>query len=113
MAREKRNMQENFVLTTAVAFCVFKSLDTTKQVFERIREAKPPKLYIVADAARGHVPGEKEKVDAVRSYIEEHIDWDCEVHKNYAQDNMRLRQKDFQRFKLGVRAGGAGHYIGG
>ena len=29
-------MQENFVLTTAVAFCVFKSLDTTKQVFERI-----------------------------------------------------------------------------
>ena len=71
-------MQENFVLTTAVAFCVFKSLDTTKQVFERIREAKPPKLYIVADAARGHVPGEKEKVDAVRSYIEEHIDWDCD-----------------------------------
>ena len=57
----EKNMQENFVLTTAVAFCVFKSLDTTKQVFERIREAKPPKLYIVADAARGHVPGEKEK----------------------------------------------------
>lgn len=81
-------MKEEFVLRTAVAFCVFKNLDSTKQVFAKIREAKPPKLYIVADAARSHVAGEKEKVEAVRSYIEEHIDWECEVFKNYAQDNM-------------------------
>lgn len=81
-------MKEEFVLRTAVAFCVFKNLDSTKQVFAKIREAKPPKLYIVADAARSHVAGEKEKVEAVRRYIEEHIDWKCEVFKNYAQDNM-------------------------
>lgn len=81
-------MHEDFILKTAVAFCVFKNLDTTKQVFERIREAKPPKLYIVADSARAHVPGEQEKVEAVRRYIEEHIDWECEVFKNYAGDNM-------------------------
>lgn len=86
--REKKNVKEEFVLRTAVAFCVFKNLDSTKQVFAKIREAKPPKLYIVADAARSHVAGEKEKVEAVRRYIEEHIDWKCEVFKNYAQDNM-------------------------
>lgn len=81
-------MEKEFVLRTAVVFCVFKNLDSTKQVFAKIREARPPKLYIVADAARGQVAGEKEKVEEVRSYVEEHIDWECEVFKSYAQDNM-------------------------
>ena len=70
-------MKEDFVLKTAVVFCVFKNFDSTKQVFAKIREAKPPKLYIVADAARDRVEGEKEKVEEVRRYIEEHIDWEC------------------------------------
>ena len=81
-------MKEDFVLKTAVVFCVFKNFDSTKQVFAKIREAKPPKLYIVADAARDRVEGEKEKVEEVRRYIEEHIDWECEVLKNYAESNM-------------------------
>lgn len=81
-------MGEEFSLKTAVVFCVFKNLNSARQVFERIREARPPRLYIVADAARNHVAGEKENVEAVRSYIEEHIDWSCEVFKNYAEENM-------------------------
>ena len=81
-------MKDDFVLKTAVVFCVFKNFDSTKQVFAKIREAKPPKLYIVADAARDRVEGEKEKVEEVRRYIEDHIDWECEVLKNYAESNM-------------------------
>lgn len=81
-------MEKEFVLKTAVVFCIFKNLDSARQVFAKIREAKPPKLYIIADGARSHVAGEKEKVEEVRSYVEEHIDWECEVFKNYAQDNM-------------------------
>jgi len=81
-------VKEEFVLKTPVVFCVFRNLDSTKQVFAKIREAKPEKLYIVADAARDHVAGEKEKVRAVRVYIEEHIDWPCAVYKNYAENNM-------------------------
>ncbi len=77
-----------FKLTVPVVFCVFKRLDTTQKVFERIREARPQKLYIVADSARDHVAGEAEKVEAVRCYIEQHIDWDCDVYKNYAHVNM-------------------------
>ena len=33
-----------FELTTPVAFIIFNRPDTTKEVFERIREAKPKKL---------------------------------------------------------------------
>lgn len=78
----------DYRLTTPVVFCVFSRLDTTKKVFEEIRKARPEKLYIVADAARDNRPGEKEKVENVRTYIEDNIDWPCEVKKNYAVHNM-------------------------
>lgn len=78
----------DFKLTTPVVFCVFSRLDTTKKVFEQIRKARPEKLYIVADSARDNKLGEKEKVENVRKYIENNIDWPCEVEKNYAPHNM-------------------------
>ena len=77
-----------FKLTTPVMFCIFRRMETTKMVFEKIREAKPSKLYIVSDAARDNVPGEDIKVQAVRDYVESNIDWPCEVKKNYAATNM-------------------------
>lgn len=78
----------DFKLTVPVVFCTFKRLDTAKQVFEKIRMAKPEKLYLVSDAPRASIPGEKEKVEEVHQYIESHIDWECQVHKNYASENM-------------------------
>jgi hypothetical protein len=78
----------DFKLTTPVMLCIFKRLDTTKKVFDKVREAKPEKLYIVSDAARNNIEGEVEKVNEVRDYVEQHIDWDCEVNKNYAKTNM-------------------------
>jgi len=49
-------------LKTAVLFMVFNRPDTTKQVFEAIRLAKPPRLYIAADGPRADKHGEAEKV---------------------------------------------------
>ncbi len=48
-------------LNTAVLFLVFNRLDTTKQVFEAIRQAKPPRLYVAADGAREIKEGEAGK----------------------------------------------------
>ncbi len=53
-------------LETAVLFLVFNRPDTTKQVFEAIRKAKPPKLYVAADGPRADKPGEAEKCEEVR-----------------------------------------------
>lgn len=39
-------------MKTAIAFFVYNRLDTTQVVFERIREIKPPRLYLICDAAR-------------------------------------------------------------
>lgn len=75
-------------LNTAVLFLVFNRLDTTKQVFEAIRQAKPPRLYIAADGARETKEGETEKVKAVREYIISNIDWECEVKTLFREQNL-------------------------
>ncbi len=74
-------------LNTAVLFLVFNRLDTTKQVFEAIRQAKPPRLYIAADGARETKEGEAEKVKAVRHYITSNVDWECEVTTLFREQN--------------------------
>jgi len=75
-------------LNTAVLFLVFNRLDTTKQVFDAIKEAKPPRLYIAADGAREDKEGEAEKVTAVRDFILQNIGWDCEVKTLFRDENL-------------------------
>ncbi len=75
-------------LNTAVLFLIFNRLDTTQQVFESIRKAKPPRLYIAADGARALKEGESEKVEAVRDYVMTNIDWECQVMTLFRETNM-------------------------
>ncbi|MBW4627284.1 MAG: glycosyltransferase family 2 protein [Brasilonema octagenarum HA4186-MV1] len=74
-------------MQTPVAFIIFKRPHTTEKVFEAIRQAKPPKLFVIADAARPERPGEAEKCEATRAIIER-VDWNCEVIKNYSDTNL-------------------------
>lgn len=74
-------------LKTAVLFLVFNRPDTTKQVFEAIRKAKPPRLYVAADGPRTDKSGEAEKVEQVRR-IETIVDWDCEVKTLFREENL-------------------------
>ncbi len=80
-------------MSIPVAMIIFNRPDTTQEVFEAIREAKPPKLYIISDAAREGRVEEQKKVAATRAYVEEHIDWECEVIKNYAEKNMGCKKR--------------------
>jgi len=75
-------------LKTAVLFLVFNRPDTTKQVFDAIRKAKPPRLYVAADGPRLDREGEKEKVQAVRDHVMENIDWECEVITLFRDENL-------------------------
>ncbi len=74
-------------MKTPVAFIIFKRPNTTERVFEAIRQAKTPKLFVIADGPRIDHPGEAEKCEATRAIIER-IDWDCEVIKNYSDTNL-------------------------
>jgi hypothetical protein len=70
-----------------VIFAIFNRPDTTRQVFEAIRAARPRKLLVIADGPRTSRPGEAEKCAATRAIIDE-VDWDCEVLKNFSETNL-------------------------
>jgi hypothetical protein len=74
-------------MNTPIVFIIFKRPDTTEKVFETIRQAKPTKLFVIADGPRLDRPGEGEKCEAARAIIER-VDWDCEVIKNYSDTNL-------------------------
>ncbi len=74
-------------MKTPVALLIFKRPETTAKVFEAIRQAKPPKLLVVADGPRADQPGEAEKCAAARAIIDT-VDWECEVLKNYSDINL-------------------------
>lgn len=79
-------------LTTPVAFLIFNRPETTKRVFEAIRQAKPPKLLVVADGPRTDKLGEAEKCFAARAIIDQ-VDWECEVLTNYSDVNLGCRKR--------------------
>jgi len=77
-------------LKTAVLLLVFNRPDTTKQVFETIRKAKPPRLYVAADGPRDDIRGEAESVEQARR-IATQVDWDCEVKTLFRDKNLGCR----------------------
>ena len=82
------SVEENaIIMKSAILFLIFKRVDTTKRVFERIREAQPKKLYIAADGPREGIPDEKKKCEETRKLVEV-IDWPCEVHRLYREENL-------------------------
>ena len=74
------------VVNVPILFLVFNRIDTTKQVFEEIRKAKPRRLYVAADGPRNKE--EKEKTEAVRKYILETVDWNCKVKNLFRKQNL-------------------------
>ena len=78
-------------LQTAVLFLVFNRPDTTTRVFEAIRRAKPPRLYVASDGARLNQQGEQELVETVRQ-IATSVDWPCEVNTLFRKENLGCKQ---------------------
>jgi len=73
---------------TPILFLVFNRPETTKKVFERIREIQPSRLFVAADGPRMDVEGEKERSEEVRTLILNGIDWDCEVKTLFRDSNL-------------------------
>ena len=74
-------------MKTAVLFLVFNRPDTTAKVFDAIRTARPPRLYIACDGARPGRIEEAEKVASVRE-ISTNVDWPCEVRTLFRDKNL-------------------------
>lgn len=79
-------------LRTPVLFIVFNRPETTKMVFESIRNVRPSRLYIASDGHREGIDGESELVQNVREMVTGNINWNCELQTLFHPYNVGCRQ---------------------
>lgn len=75
----------SYICNTPVALIFFTRPDTFEKVFEKVREVKPKKLFLIQDGARNE--NDIPKILECRK-IAENIDWECEVVKDYSEVNL-------------------------
>lgn len=68
-----------------IVFFIFKRIEKSLQILTQISKIKPSKIYLISDEGRNDE--EKARVVECRRKVEEMIDWDCTVIKNYAESN--------------------------
>ena len=74
------------MLKVPIVFIIYKRLETTIKIWEVISDIKPSKLYVIADGPR--IDEEKLKCKLVREFVENEINWDCDIVKVYSEKNL-------------------------
>lgn len=72
----------------AVLLIFFTRVEITIRTFEQIRKARPSRLYLYQDGPRSGRKDDIENIAKCRKSIESMIDWECDVHKFYQEDNL-------------------------
>lgn len=79
-------MKNKANIDLSVLMLFFNRPDRLAQVFAQVRKARPARLFLYQDGARG--PKDTAAVEACRAVVsDEEIDWECEVHRNYQTRN--------------------------
>lgn len=74
----------------AVLFLIFNRPDTTRQVFEAIRKARPGKLFVAADGPRPDRSNEADLCAETRKVVQQ-VDWECEIKTLFRDRNLGCR----------------------
>jgi hypothetical protein len=80
-------INKHFNLEAPVLLIGFNRPDTIQQVFEKIREVQPAKLYVAVDGPRHNKVGEVELVEKVKQIVQQ-VDWKCKNHYKYNTENL-------------------------
>lgn len=80
-------------METPVALIVFNRPELTLQVISVLRRIEPKHLLIIADGPRSNVESDLKRCQAVRQLIDEKIDWNCRVDKNYSDINLGCKRR--------------------
>lgn len=79
-------------LSTPVLLMLHKREHTTRKVLEKVREARPPRLYVSIDGPRPDREGEAEAVRGVRDLFYGPLGWECELHVRASERNLGCRR---------------------
>lgn len=78
----------------AVLFIFFAREKQTAAVFEQIKKARPRMLFLYQDGPRPNRPDDIENIKKCREIVE-NIDWNCEVHRMYQDNNFGCDPSEF------------------
>ncbi|RZK63985.1 MAG: nucleotide-diphospho-sugar transferase [Pedobacter sp.] len=81
----------NYQTKSPVLLLIFNRPDLSNYVFEQIRAARPPKLYIAADGPRAIKENEKELCEKARQVVDK-VDWACELKTLFRTENMGCKE---------------------
>jgi hypothetical protein len=79
-------------LHTPVVLLVYNRPEQAARVFEAVRQARPARLFVIADGPRADRPGDADRCTAARTAVER-IDWPCEVARDYADHNLGIKRR--------------------
>jgi hypothetical protein len=82
----------NYKVKTPVAFFIYKRPVQTERVFARIVEARPSKLFIIADGPSENNADDAEACQACRELVR-NVTWDCQVETNFSQVNLGIQER--------------------
>lgn len=68
-----------------IVFFIFKRVEKSLLIMDRIAQIKPKKIYIISDEGRDD--DEKKLVQECRRSVLQRIDWECDVVTNFAEEN--------------------------
>ena len=74
---------------------IFRRPEMTKQVLEVLRHVRPAKLYISGDGPKGSSTEEDIRVSQARE-IATNIDWECDIHTRFWEENVGGPQAGFE-----------------
>jgi GR25 family glycosyltransferase involved in LPS biosynthesis len=75
-------------MESPILYIVFNRPEVTEITFQKIKEIKPKKLYIVIDAARTDKKGEYLLVERVKNIVsQKNINWNCELKYLVREEN--------------------------
>lgn len=79
-------------MTSPVLILFFNRADTLRAVFDEVRRARPPRLFLYQDGPRG--PQDLPGIEACREVVSR-IDWPCEVQRLYQEHNLGCDPSEF------------------
>lgn len=82
-----------------VLMIFFARQSTFKRVFAAVREARPSTLLLWQDGPRPNNNNDIKGIEACRKIVEDGIDWECKVYKQYHDENMGCDPSTFNAHK--------------
>ena len=91
-------MKQRAETDIAVLVLFFNRPQMVRRLFQQIRLARPSRLLLYQDGPRTEADNEK-ILQCREIFADEHIDWQCTVHRNYQQVNMGCDPANYNSVK--------------